>query len=204
MVVPACPCLSLYVHVRHCLSLSVPVCPCLSLYVSTFAIPSCLPLQMNITVFITMNINTLTILSKGTVPTPANFVFNFFCTFHLVSSITLSFNPNSYILVINITGGFIWFLSSFFLFFLFFFIVNQFNIRLSFSIFFMNINGWWFQLFTNRFLKKILDAEWITLWALNFWPSIYKKVWWFLVNLKFTKSAANKRRPLITALILRC
>ena len=68
LLVPVCPCLSLSVPVCPCLSLSVPVCLCLSLsalvcfclflYVSTFATPSCLPLPMNITVFIGMNMVT--------------------------------------------------------------------------------------------------------------------------------------------------
>ena len=48
MSVPVCPCLSLSVLVCPCLSLLVHVCSCLSLYVSTIAIPSCLPLQINI------------------------------------------------------------------------------------------------------------------------------------------------------------
>ena len=47
LLVPVCPCLSLLVLVCPCMSLSVIVCPCMSLYVSTFAILSCLPLQMN-------------------------------------------------------------------------------------------------------------------------------------------------------------
>ena len=120
MLVPACPCLSLSVPVCPCLSLpvcpclslSVPVCPCLFLsalvcfclflYVSTFAIPSCQPLHMNIRVFISINIVTLTFLQKATVPMHAKHVFNFFFTFHRASSITSSFNPNSSILVINL------------------------------------------------------------------------------------------------------
>ena len=105
LLVPVCPYLSLLVLVCLCMSLSALVCPCLSLYVSTFAIPLSLPLQMNITVLISMNIVTLTFLAKGTVPMHENFIFNFFFTFHLASSITLSFNPNSSILVINITEG---------------------------------------------------------------------------------------------------
>ena len=44
---PFCLCLSLSVHACSCFSLSVTVCPCIP-----FAIPSCLPLHMNITVFI--------------------------------------------------------------------------------------------------------------------------------------------------------
>ena len=108
-----CPGLSLSVPVCPCLSVCVLVCPCLSLYVSTFAIPSCLPLQMIITVFISMILVTLTLLAKDTVQMHANLVFNFFFTFHLASSINLSFNPNSSILVINITKGSTWFLSSF-------------------------------------------------------------------------------------------
>ena len=74
LLVPVCPCLSLLVLVCPCMSLSVLVCPCLSLYVSTFAIPSCLPLQMNITVLISMNIVTLTYLAKGAVPMHENLV----------------------------------------------------------------------------------------------------------------------------------
>ena len=116
--VPACSCLSLSDPVCPCLSLSVLVSPCLSLYVSNFDIPSCLPLQMNINVFISMNIVTLTVFEKATVSMHAHLVYNFLFTSHLASSITLSFNSNS-----------------------------------SFSIFLMNINGW-FKLFTN--------SSWIT------------------------------------------
>ena len=97
LLVPVCPCLSLSVHacsslslsvpVCPCLSLSVLVCPCLSLYISIFAKPSCLPLQMNITVFISINIVTLTFLAKATVQLHANLVLNFFYTFPLASSI---------------------------------------------------------------------------------------------------------------------
>ena len=92
--------LSVLILTCPCLSMIFPACPCLSLYVSTFAIPSCLPLQMNKTVFISMNIVTLTFLAKATVPMHENFVFNFFFTFHLDSSFT--FNPISSILVVNI------------------------------------------------------------------------------------------------------
>ena len=60
LLVPVCPCLSMLVHASPCLSLSVPVC----LYI----LYTCLPLQMNITVFISMNIVTLTFLAKATVP----------------------------------------------------------------------------------------------------------------------------------------
>ena len=108
-----CPCLSMLVPACPCLSLSVPVCTCLSLSVSTFAIPSCLPLQMNTTVFISMILVTLTFLPKATVQMHANIDFNLFFTFHLAGSIYLSFNPKSSILVINITKGSTWFLSSF-------------------------------------------------------------------------------------------
>ena len=109
---PFCSCLSLSVPVCPCMSLIVLVCPTLSLYVSTFVIPSCLPMQMNITVFISINIVTLTFIAKATAPMHAKLVFNFFFTFHLASSTPLSFNQNSSILVINITKGFTWFLSS--------------------------------------------------------------------------------------------
>ena len=61
-------------------------------------------------------------------------------------------------------------------FFKVFFSVNYCNSWLSFSIFLMNIIEWCFKLFTNIFLKKILDAERITLWALNFWPSTLVRV----------------------------
>ena len=109
---PFCSCLSLSVPVCPCMYLIVLVCPCLSLYVSTFVIPSCLPMQMNITVFISINIVTLTFIAKATAPMHAKLVFNFLFTFHLASSTPLSFNQNSSILVINITKGFTWFLSS--------------------------------------------------------------------------------------------
>ena len=62
LLVPVCPCRSLLVPAFPCLSLSVPVCPCL--YVSTFDILSCQPLHMNIRVFISRNIVTLTFLQK--------------------------------------------------------------------------------------------------------------------------------------------
>ena len=81
--VPVCPCLTLLFLVRLCLSLSVLVCPCLSLYVSTFTVPSCLPLQMNISVFISIHIVTLNFLAKATVPMHANHIFNSYFTFHL-------------------------------------------------------------------------------------------------------------------------
>ena len=97
LFVPACPCLSLSDHACPFLSLYVHFCPCLSLSVhvclyicNTFMST----LQMNITVFISKIIVTLTFLAKATVPMRANLVFNFFFTFHLASSITLSFNPN--------------------------------------------------------------------------------------------------------------
>ena len=80
--------------------------------------------------FISMNIVTLTFLAKAIVPMHANHIFNFFLIFHLASSITLSFNPNSSILVINITKGSTWFLSSFV-----FFSVNKCIKWLSCSIF---------------------------------------------------------------------
>ena len=102
LLVLVCPCLSLSVFVGPCLSLCVLVCSCLFLYVSTFAISSCLPLQMNITVFIGMNIVKLTFLAKATIPMHANLVFTFFFIFHLASLINHSFNPNSSILLINI------------------------------------------------------------------------------------------------------
>ena len=119
LLVHVCPCLSLLVLVCPCMSLSVLVCLCLYLYVSTFAIPSCLPLQMNIPVFISMNRVTLTFLAKGTIPIMQTLFFNIFFASYLASSITRSFNPNSYILVINITERGLHFVS-----FMFFFIVN--------------------------------------------------------------------------------
>ena len=122
LLVPTCPCLSMIVHNYPCLSLYIPacpcpslsvlVCPCLSMYFSKIAIPSCLPLQMTTTVFVSMYIVKLTFLAKGTVPMHANFNFNFFFTFHLASS-TLSLNLSSSILVINTTEGSTWFFSSF-------------------------------------------------------------------------------------------
>ena len=141
LLVPVCPCLPLLVLVCPCLSLSYLVCPGLSLYASTLAIISCLPLEMNITVFISMSIFTLTFLAKPIVPMHANSVCNFFFTFHLASLITLSVNPNSSILVINIKKGSTWFLSCFF----FFFSVNYCKKLLLFSIFLMNIKGLWFK-----------------------------------------------------------
>ena len=114
LLVRTCPCLSMLVPAYPCLSLYVLVCLCLSLYVHTFAIPSCLPLQMNISVFISMNIVILTFIAKGTVPMHSNLVLNFFFTSHLASSVTRSFNPSSSIPVLNITEGFTLFLLSFY------------------------------------------------------------------------------------------
>ena len=57
---------------------TAPVCPCLSLHVSTFAIPAFFLLQMISTVFIGMNIVTLTLLAKATVSMHAKLMFNFF------------------------------------------------------------------------------------------------------------------------------
>ena len=64
---PVSPCPSLTVLVSPCLSLRVLVCPCLSRYVTTFALPAFLPLNMNITVFLSMKIVTLTLLVKAVV-----------------------------------------------------------------------------------------------------------------------------------------
>ena len=99
----------------------------------------------------------------------ANFIFNFFFTFNLTSLILL----NSFIQSKQYYSSYKYHkqlhLVSFKVFF--FFSIGLCNKWLSFLIFLMNINGWWFILFTNSFLNKILDAEMITLWALNFWPS---------------------------------
>ena len=54
--------------------------------------------------------------------------------------------------------------------------VHKGNTLLSFSIFLLHINGFWFKLFTNNFLKKRLYGERMTLWALNFWPSTLARV----------------------------
>ena len=97
------PCLSLYVPVCPCLSLSVHVC--LYICYSFMFTPT---YKYNIS----MNKVTLTFFSKATVPIHGKLVLTFFFTFHLASSITLSFNPNSYILVINIANGSTWFLSN--------------------------------------------------------------------------------------------
>ena len=75
LLVPVCPCLFMLVPACPCLSLSVPVCPFLSLSV-TACLYICYTF-MNITVFISMNIVTLTFLAKGTVQMYANLVFNF-------------------------------------------------------------------------------------------------------------------------------
>ena len=88
--VPTCPCLSLSAHACPCFTLSVPVCPCLSMLVPaspcmTLSVPvlPCPSLsipvylyicftfmstpEMNITVFITMSIVTLTGLAIASV-----------------------------------------------------------------------------------------------------------------------------------------
>ena len=75
---PAYPCLFLIVLVRPCRSLSALVGPCLSINVSTFAIPAFLPLQTISTVFISMNMGTLTLLAKPIIPMREMFLINFF------------------------------------------------------------------------------------------------------------------------------
>ena len=120
LLVPTCPCLSLLVPACPCLSLYVPVCPCLSMVV-----PVCLYICYNFMPTPADEYNSLHQYEhsyvdfplKGTIPMQANLVFNFF-TFHLASSIPLSFNPNSSTLVINITKGSTWFLSIFFFIFI--------------------------------------------------------------------------------------
>ena len=130
LLVPVCLCLSMPVPVCPCLFLSVPVWPCLPclyLYVSTFDIPPCLPLEMNITFFISMSTVSLTFFAKATVPMDeANLFLTSSLIFYVAFSITLSFNTNSSILVIKITKVY------FKLFF--FFSVNLCNMWLSFSI----------------------------------------------------------------------
>ena len=116
---PACPYLSLFVPACPCLSMLVPICPCLSLYVctfvATFALPKHFPLQMIITVFISMNKVTLTLLEKATVPMHVNLVFNFFSLFYFWSCFLDNpcIHPNSSIVVIDFTKGSTWFLSNF-------------------------------------------------------------------------------------------
>ena len=105
MLVPACPCLSLYVPVCPCLSLSVLVCPCMSLH---WLYHHVYPLHQYEHSYIDFPCQS----HCSNVCKPCFFNF-FFITFHQASSITLSFNPNSSILVINITKGSTWFLSSF-------------------------------------------------------------------------------------------
>ena len=91
LLVPVCPCLSVLVLVCPCLSLSVLVSSCLSVYISKFAIPSCLPLQMNIKFFISIDIVTLTFYTKVTVLIHAHLIFlNFFFT-SLLKLFTKSF-----------------------------------------------------------------------------------------------------------------
>ena len=97
------------------LSLYVPVCPCVSLSVHVcLYICSSFMFTPAYKYNISMNIVTLTFFSKATVPIHAKLVLTFFFTFHLASSINLSFNPNSYSLVINIANGSTWFLSNLF------------------------------------------------------------------------------------------
>ena len=119
LFVPACPYLSLSVRACPCLSLSVPVCPCLSL-----SVPVCLYIWYTLMSTPADEYNSLHQQYEHSYidfhwkihcsnAMHANHVFNFILTFHLVSSITLSFNPNSYILVMNITKGSTWFLSIF-------------------------------------------------------------------------------------------
>ena len=102
---PTCPCLSLSVHAFSYLSLSVPDCPSL-----TLSVPVCLYICYTFMSTPGDAYNSLHQYEHGYIDFPckghcsmhANIVFNFFFTFHLASSITLSFNPNSSILVINI------------------------------------------------------------------------------------------------------
>ena len=75
LLVLVCPCLSLLVLVRPCLSRSVPFCLCLSPIVP---VCPCRSLQMIISVFMSINIVTLTLFSKATVPMHANLMLNHF------------------------------------------------------------------------------------------------------------------------------
>ena len=105
LLVPTCPSLSLPVHACPCLSLSVPVLPCLSL-----SVPVCLYICYTFMSTPVDEYNSLhqyehsyiDFSCKSSVPMHAKLVCNFFLTFYLASSITLSGNPNRFILVINI------------------------------------------------------------------------------------------------------
>ena len=110
---PTCPCLSLSVQGFPCLS--VPVYPCLSL-----SVPVCLYMCSAFIYTAADEYKSLHWYKHTYIDFPCkshwvtiNLVYNSLFTFHLVSSITLSFNTNSFILKINISKGFNWFLSRF-------------------------------------------------------------------------------------------
>ena len=117
LLFPVCPWLCLLVIVCPCLSLYVPVCPCLSL-----SVPVCLYICYTFMSTPADEYNSLhqyehsynDFPCKKTLFQCLQTLFLPSCLlFYLASSITLSFNPNNSILVINITKGSTWFLSIF-------------------------------------------------------------------------------------------
>ena len=102
LLVPTCPCLSMLVPDCPCLSLSVPVCPCLSLYVPVYIYicSTFMPTpadEYNILHQYEHSFNNFP--CKSHCSNACKPCFNFSFTFHHASSITLSFHPNSSILV---------------------------------------------------------------------------------------------------------
>ena len=126
-----------------------------------FLISAFFALEVNLTVFVGMQVFTLTLLAKATVQMLAYIFFKtfFLFDFGLASSINISVTPNSSISVINLTTDSTLSLSVLFL---------HCAWRISCSTPFIKISGWECFSFTNKFLKRRLEAERITLCALNF------------------------------------
>ena len=155
ILVPVCPCLSMFVPAWPCRSLCVLVCPCMSLSVSV-----CIYICHTFIGTPADELKSLHQYEHSSIDFPGKIPCSNAC------------NLNSSILVINIKRA----PPGFFFKFSFFFQCKLCHKWLWFSIFLMNIHGCWFKLFTNSFLKKILDADRITLWALNFWLSTLARV----------------------------
>ena len=103
--VHACPCWSLSVPVCPSLSLSVPVCPCMSLHLLYLHFYPCRYEQYE-----QYEHSYSDFPCKSQCSNACKSCFKFLPYFYFPSSMTLSFNPNSYIPVINIAKGSTWFL----------------------------------------------------------------------------------------------
>ena len=168
MSVPVCPCLFLPVLVSSCLSLCVLVCLCLSLYVSAFARPAFLPSADEYHSLPQYGHSYIDLLCKSHCSNACTSYLNFFVLLYFWSCLL----KNSFIQsepphLVS--------------FKMCFFSIHECNKWLSFSIPLMNIYGWWFLWFTQNFLQHILDAKWMTLWALNIFPSRWLK-WHHRIN----------------------